>query len=64
MKKNSFWSTQAGALTIAFIITMLGFGMILFGMNNGSEGLANAGFISIMIAMLISPIKVFFIDRK
>lgn len=64
MEKKSFWKTNAGALTIAFIVTMIGFGMILFGINHSANGLSTLGFIAIVVAMLISPIKVFVIDRN
>ena len=64
MEKKSFWKTNAGALTIAFIVTMIGFGMILFGINHSVNGLSTLGFIAIVVAMLISPIKVFVIDRN
>ena len=64
MEKKSFWKTNAGALTIAFIVTMIGFGMILFGINHSTNGLSTLGFIAIVVAMLISPIKVFVIDRN
>ncbi len=64
MEKKSFWKTNAGALTIAFIITMIGFALILLGVNHGMNGLATGGFAAVVVAMLISPIKVFIIDRK
>lgn len=64
MEKKSFWKTNAGALTVAFIITMIGFTLILLGVNHGMNGLATGGFTAVVVAMLISPIKVFIIDRK
>ena len=64
MEKKSFWKTNAGALTVAFIITMIGFTLILLGVNHGINGLATGGFAAVIVAMLISPIKVFIIDRK
>lgn len=64
MEKKSFWKTNAGALTVAFIITMIGFTLILLGVNHGMNGLAIGGFAAVVAAMLISPIKVFIIDRK
>ena len=64
MEKKSFWETNAGALTVAFIITMIGFTLILLGVNHGMNGLATGGFAAMVVAMLISPIKVFIIDRK
>lgn len=64
MEKKSFWKTNAGALTVAFIITMIGFALILLGVNHGMNGLATGGFVAVVVAMLISPIKVFIIDRK
>lgn len=64
MEKKSFWKTNAGALTVAFIITMIGFTLILLGVNHGMNGLATGGFAAVVMAMIISPIKVFIIDRK
>lgn len=64
MEKKSFWKTNAGALTVAFIITMIGFTLILLGVNHGMNELATGGFAAVVVAMLISPIKVFIIDRK
>ena len=64
MEKKSFWKTNAGALTVAFIITMIGFALILLGVNHGMNGLATGGFAAVVVAMLISAIKVFIIDRK
>lgn len=64
MEKKSFWSTNAGALTIAFIITMIGFALILIGANHGASALTTVGFIAVVVAMLISPIKVFVLDRR
>lgn len=64
MEKKSFWTTNAGALTIAFIITMIGFALILLGVNHGMNGLATGGFAAVVAAMLISPVKAFIIDRK
>lgn len=64
MEKKSFWKTNAGALTVAFIITMIGFTLILVGVNHGMNELATGGFVAVVVAMLISPVKVFIIDRK
>ena len=64
MEKKSFWKTNAGALTVAFIITMIGFTLILLGVNHGMNGLATGGCAAVVVAMLISLIKVFIIDRK
>lgn len=64
MEKKSFWKTNAGVLTVAFIITIIGFTLILLGVNHGMNGLATGGFAAVVVAMLISPIKVFIIDRK
>ena len=64
MEKKSFWKTNAGALTVSFIITMIGFTLILLGVNHGMNGLATGGFAAVVVSMIISPIKVFIIDRK
>lgn len=64
MDKTNFWKTKAGALTIGFILAMLSFIIILFGIKMNSETVENSGLIVVIVAVLISPIKVFILDKR
>ena len=64
MDKTSFWKTKAGALTIGFILAMLSFIIILFGIKMNSETVENFGLIVVIVAVLTSPIKVFILDKR
>lgn len=64
MYKTSFWKTKAGALTIGFILAMLSFVIILIGIKINSETIENLGLVIVIVAVLISPIKVFILDKK
>ena len=64
MDKINFWKTKAGALTIGFILAMLSFIIILFGIKMNSETVENSGLIVVIVAVLISPIKVFILDKR
>ena len=62
MEKTSFWRTKAGALTIGFVVAMVSFMVILIGIKMKSEMLENCGLVLVIVAVLISPIKVFILD--
>lgn len=64
MNNTSFWKTKAGALTIGFILAMVSFVVILVGIKTNSEILENIGLVIVIIAVLISPIKVFILGKK
>lgn len=64
MEKSNFWKTKAGALTIGFIIAMISFVITLVGIKMNFEMVQNLGLVLVIIAVLISPVKVFIIDRK
>lgn len=64
MDKTSFWKTKAGALTTGFILAMLSFVIILIGIKINSETIENLGLVIVIVAVLISPIKVFILDKK
>lgn len=64
MNNTSFWKTKAGALTIGFILAMVSFVLILIGIKMNSEMLENIGLVIVIIAVLISPIKVFILGKK
>ena len=63
MDKISFWKTKAGALTVGFILAMASFMVILMGIKMKSEMLENCGLVLVIVAVLISPIKVFILDK-
>lgn len=64
MEKTSFFRTQAGGLTIAFIVIMIAFAVIMAGLAAASDVLCAVGFVLIVAAMLYSPFKVYILDRK
>ena len=64
MDKTKFWKTKAGALTIGYINAMLSYIIILFGIKMNSEKVENFGLIVVIVAVLISPIKVFILDKR
>ena len=64
MEKTSFWRTKAGALTIGFVVAMVSFMVILMGIKMKSEMLESCGLVLVIVAVLISPIKVFILDRN
>lgn len=64
MDKTSFWKTKAGALTVGFILAILSFMIILVGIKMNSETIENFGLAVVIVAVLISPIKVFILDKR
>ena len=64
MDKTSFWKTKAGALTVGFILAILSFMIILVGIKMNSEAIENFGLAVVIVAVLISPIKVFILDKR
>ena len=64
MEKQSFFKTKAGGLTLAFIVIMIAFAVIMAGLGMSNNMLCTIGFIMIVVAMLYYPVKVFIIDRK
>ena len=63
MDKINFWKTKAGALTIGFILAMVSFIIILVGIKMNSLSVENFGLAVVIVAVLISPIKVFILDK-
>ena len=63
MDKTSFWKTKAGTLTIGFILAMVSFIIILVGIKMNSLSIENFGLAVVIVAVLISPIKVFILDK-
>lgn len=60
---KNFFQTKAGGLTLAFIVIMVAFVVIMIGLNTGSDALCTLGFTAIVLAMLYSPVKVHLIDK-
>ncbi len=61
--ENNFFHTHAGALTIAFLVIMAAFVMIMAGSSAGNDAICEFGFILILLAILYSPFKIQIIDR-
>ena len=64
MEKNSFWKSRAGHLTLAFIVIMAAFVLIMAGLAMSNDTVCTIGFFLIAAAMLYSPIEVYIINRK
>lgn len=64
MKDKGFWGSKPGHLTMAFIVIMAAFVLIMAGIAAGSDVLCAAGFVVIVVAMLWSPIEVYVLKRK
>ena len=52
MEKKSFFKTKEGGLTIAFIVIMIAFVIIMAGLNTVNDTVCLAGFIIMVAAML------------
>lgn len=57
MEKQSFFKTDAGQLTLAFIAILVAFVLLLIGLNTANDALCLIGFLVVMLAMLFSPFK-------
>lgn len=64
MENKGFWGTKAGRLTMAFIVIMAAFIVIMAGIAVSSDVLCAVGFVVIVAAMLYSPIEVYILKRK
>lgn len=64
MEKKSFFRTKEGGLTLAFIVIMIAFFVILAGLGAGNDAVCLAGFIIMVAAMLYSPVKTFILNPK
>lgn len=62
MSEEKFFSTRAGKLTIAFIIIMISFAVIMFGLYNDNSTMYTLGFIMIALSLLYSPVKTHIYD--
>lgn len=63
MEKKSFFKTKAGGLTIAFLVIMIAFVIIMAGLGTGNDMLCTVGFVLIVFAMLYSPVKVYILRK-
>jgi len=64
MEKKSFFKTKEGGLTIAFIVIMAAFFIMLAGLGAESDSICLAGFAVMVAAMLYSPVKTFILKPK
>ena len=64
MEKKNFFKTKEGGLTIAFVVIMIAFFIILAGLNTLNDTVCLAGFVLMVGAMLYSPIKTFILKPK
>lgn len=64
MEKKSFFKTKEGGLTLAFIVIMAAFVIIIAGLNTANDTVCLAGFVIMVAAMLYSPIKTFILKPK
>lgn len=64
MEKKSFWKTMEGELTIAFIVILVAFAVIMVGIGSGNESFAVAGLFLVIIAIMYSPLRVFVFKKK
>lgn len=62
MEEKKFFKTKEGGLTIAFIVIMIAFVIIMVGLNSALNSLCMIGFLLIVVAMLYSPVKVYILD--
>ena len=63
MEQKGFFQTKAGGLTIAFIVIMVAFAMIMVGLYTGASILCTIGFVLIVVAMLYSPVEVYILSK-
>lgn len=64
MENKGFWGTKAGHLTMAFIVIMLAFILIMVGGAASSDILCAVGFFVIVVAMLYSPVETYLLKRN
>lgn len=64
MGDKGFFGTKAGRLTIAFIVIMLAFCVIMAGISMGSDLLCSVGFLVIVAAMLFCPVQTYILKLK
>ena len=63
MEKKRFFKSKEGGLTVAFVVILIAFVLILAGLKMQGDGMCAAGFVLMAAAMLYSPLKVYVFDR-
>lgn len=63
MSQKSFFQTKAGGLTLAFLVLMVAFLVIVFGIYLEINVMCVAGFFMMLLGMLYAPVKVYVIDK-
>lgn len=61
--KKGFFARKEGALTIAFIVIMISFAVMIVGVNTNDATLCAIGFTCVMLSMMYSPFRTFFLDK-
>ena len=64
MEKKGYFHTKAGQLTLAFIVIMIAFVLVMIGLSAGTEILSTVGFVLILLAMIWSPCRVYLFRKK
>jgi hypothetical protein len=64
MSEKSFFKTKEGGMTIAFLVVMAAFVLIMIGLSSGSSVPGVIGFVMIIAAMLYSPVRVYLFDKR
>ena len=59
MEEKKFFRTKAGGLTIAFLVILAAFAIIMIGLSTESTALCTIGFLLVVAAMLYSPVRVY-----
>lgn len=62
--ESGFFKTKAGKMTLAFIVIMLAFALIMLGIYQVNNVFIHIGFVLMLVAMLYSPVDVFILNRK
>lgn len=64
MEHTGFFKTKAGRLTIAFVIVMLAFAVIVAGLSRSADALCILGLFMVVAALLYSPVEVHILKKK
>lgn len=64
MKKENFFTKRENALTLAFLIIMLAFFVMIKGIGSASTNICGIGFGIAMLAMLYSPFEKYVLRKK
>ena len=62
-KKNSYFRSKEGGLTMAVIVTFVGFIMTLLGLRADIPGVYGTGFVLMVASMLYSPVRTYIIRK-